>query len=74
MGENASVRELLDEVAQLRKQFKRAELESEIRQRATAHYAKDSLCSTLGFMFNAHFFQMPSRVRCSSRRCRGTTL
>ena len=42
-GENASVQELRDEVARLRKQLKRAELEREILKKATAYFAKESL-------------------------------
>lgn len=42
-GENASVEELRDEVARLRKQLKRAELEREILKKATAFFAKESL-------------------------------
>jgi transposase len=42
-GENASVEELRDEVARLRKQLKRAELEREILKKATAYFAKESL-------------------------------
>lgn len=42
-GESASVEELRDEVARLRKQLKRAELEREILKKATAYFAKESL-------------------------------
>jgi transposase len=42
-GENASVEELRDEVARLRQQLKRAELEREILKKATAYFAKESL-------------------------------
>lgn len=42
-GENASVEELRDEVARLRKQLRRAELEREILKKATAYFAKESL-------------------------------
>lgn len=42
-GENASVEELRDEVARLRKQLKRVELEREILKKATAYFAKESL-------------------------------
>lgn len=42
-GENASVEELRGEVARLRKQLKRAELEREILKKATAYFAKESL-------------------------------
>jgi transposase len=42
-GENATVEELRDEVARLRKQLKRAELEREILKKATAYFAKESL-------------------------------
>lgn len=42
-GENASVAELRDEVARLRKQLQRAELEREILKKATAYFAKESL-------------------------------
>ncbi len=42
-GENASIEELRDEVARLRKQLKRAELEREILKKATAYFAKESL-------------------------------
>jgi len=42
-GENASVEELRSEVARLRKQLKRAELEREILKKATAYFAKESL-------------------------------
>jgi transposase len=42
-GENASVEELRDEVARLRKQLKRAEQEREILKKATAYFAKESL-------------------------------
>jgi len=42
-GEDASVEELRDEVARLRKQLKRAELEREILKKATAYFAKESL-------------------------------
>jgi transposase len=42
-GENASVQELREEVARLRKQLKRAELEREILKKATAYFAKESL-------------------------------
>jgi len=42
-GENATVDQLRDEVARLRKQLKRAELEREILKKATAYFAKESL-------------------------------
>ena len=42
-GENASVEQLREEVARLRKQLKRAELEREILKKATAYFAKESL-------------------------------
>ena len=42
-GESASVEELRSEVARLRKQLKRAELEREILKKATAYFAKESL-------------------------------
>jgi len=42
-GENATVEELRGEVARLRKQLKRAELEREILKKATAYFAKESL-------------------------------
>ena len=42
-GEHASVEELQAEVARLRKQLKRAELEREILKKATAYFAKESL-------------------------------
>jgi len=42
-GENATVEELRNEVARLRKQLKRAELEREILKKATAYFAKESL-------------------------------
>lgn len=42
-GEHASVEELRDEVARLRRQLKRAELEREILKKATAYFAKESL-------------------------------
>lgn len=42
-GENATVEELRDEVARLRKQLQRAELEREILKKATAYFAKESL-------------------------------
>lgn len=42
-GENATIDELRDEVAQLRKQLKRAELEREILKKATAFFAKELL-------------------------------
>jgi transposase len=42
-GEQATVEELRDEVARLRKQLKRAELEREILKKATAYFAKESL-------------------------------
>ena len=42
-GENASVEELRDEVARLRKLLKRAELEREILKKATAYFVKESL-------------------------------
>ena len=40
---HATVEELRDEVARLRKQLKRAELEREILKKATAYFAKESL-------------------------------
>ena len=40
-GEDASVEELRDEVARLRKQLRRAELEREILKKATAYFAKE---------------------------------
>jgi transposase len=42
-GEQATVEELRGEVARLRKQLKRAELEREILKKATAYFAKESL-------------------------------
>ena len=42
-GDDASVEELRDEVARLRKQLKRAELERDILKKATAYFAKESL-------------------------------
>ena len=42
-GEDASVEELRDEVARLRKQLRRAELEREILKKATVYFAKESL-------------------------------
>jgi transposase len=42
-GEQATVEELRNEVARLRKQLKRAELEREILKKATAYFAKESL-------------------------------
>ncbi len=42
-GEHATVAELRDEVARLRKQLRRAELEREILKKATAYFAKESL-------------------------------
>ena len=42
-GDNASVRELREENARLRKQLKRVELEREILKKATAYFAKESL-------------------------------
>jgi transposase len=41
-GDDATVVELRDEVARLRKQLKRAELEREILKKATAYFAKES--------------------------------
>jgi transposase len=41
-GDNATVEELRDEVARLRKQLKRAELDREILKKATAYFAKES--------------------------------
>lgn len=42
-GENATAQELREEIARLRKQLKRAELEREILKKATAYFAKESL-------------------------------
>jgi transposase len=42
-GEHATVEELRQENARLRKQLKRAELEREILKKATAYFAKESL-------------------------------
>ena len=42
-GENATVAELRGELARLRRQLKRAELEREILKKATAYFAKESL-------------------------------
>lgn len=42
-GEQATVEELRNEVARLRKQLRRAELEREILKKATAYFAKESL-------------------------------
>ncbi|MDA0284151.1 MAG: transposase [Planctomycetota bacterium] len=42
-GDNATVEELRAEVARLRKQLKRAELERAILEKATAYFAKGSL-------------------------------
>jgi transposase len=41
-GDDATVEELRDEVARLRKQLKRAELEREILKKATAYFARES--------------------------------
>ena len=42
-GQDATADELREEVKQLRKQLKRAELEREILKKATAYFAKESL-------------------------------
>jgi transposase len=42
-GEHATVDQLREENARLRKQLKRAELEREILKKATAYFAKESL-------------------------------
>lgn len=42
-GEGATVDQLREENARLRKQLKRAELEREILKKATAYFAKESL-------------------------------
>ena len=42
-GEHATVAELRGELARLRRQLKRAELEREILKKATAYFAKESL-------------------------------
>ena len=42
-GDDATVEELRAEVARLRKQLKRAELERAILEKATAYFAKDTL-------------------------------
>ena len=42
-GEKATVEELRGELARLRRQLKRAELEREILKKATAYFAKESL-------------------------------
>lgn len=42
-GESATVEELRGELARLRRQLKRAELEREILKKATAYFAKESL-------------------------------
>jgi transposase len=42
-GENATVEEMRAEIARLRRQLKRAELEREILKKATAYFAKESL-------------------------------
>jgi len=42
-GDQATVEELRGEVARLRKQLRRAELEREILKKATAYFAKESL-------------------------------
>jgi len=41
-GENATVNEMKAEIARLRKQLKRTELEREILKKATAYFAKES--------------------------------
>lgn len=41
-GEDAAVAELKAEVARLRKELKRAELEREILKKATAYFARES--------------------------------
>jgi transposase len=41
-GPDASVEQLQDEVRQLRRQLKRAEMEREILKKATAYFAKES--------------------------------
>ena len=41
-GEDATVEEMQAEIARLRKQLKRAELEREILKKATAYFAKES--------------------------------
>jgi transposase len=42
-GDDATAEELRGEVARLRKQLKRAELEREILKKATAYFAKESV-------------------------------
>jgi transposase len=42
-GEDASLEQLRDENARLRRQLRRAELEREILKKATAYFAKESL-------------------------------
>jgi len=42
-GEHATVDQLREEVARLRKQLKRAELEREILKKATAYFSQESL-------------------------------
>ena len=42
-GENASVAELREENARLRRQLRRAEMEREILKKATVYFAKESL-------------------------------
>ncbi len=41
-GDDASVKEMQDEIKRLRKQLQRAEMEREILKKATAYFAKDS--------------------------------
>jgi transposase len=41
-GDDASVKEMQEEIKRLRKQLQRAEMEREILKKATAYFAKDS--------------------------------
>jgi transposase len=43
VGEQATTKELTDEIKRLRKQLQRAEMEREILKKATAYFAKESL-------------------------------
>ena len=42
-GQDASLEQLREEIARLRRQLRRAELEREILKKATAYFAKESL-------------------------------
>ena len=42
-GDNATAQELREEIARLRRQLKRVELEREILKKATAYFAQESL-------------------------------